>query len=256
MLFRSKFNPNAEFTPIKETGDTDPKEKTTGGGEDPKPAEKKKRVKIIANSQYPEFKTEFERTKAQYEKHYPGGVEFVEAYGYDELDNAFKNVSPDQDVVMMAHHNKDAMYGVPVSDKTMQTLYAKPGQTLSSLFTGLEKKGFQGNCYLGICEGEGVAKDIQKQGVDIPIFATGGKNKWVGGNPGNKGSFEDFFFGVEGNKMAENFGQGIQPEFGDDYKMLFSDQQQELMDRRASGTPQREIQGNPFAVGSSVEFKL
>lgn len=258
-MAKPKFNPTAEFTPVTEkkppvTTSTDPKEKTTGG-EEPKPAEKKKRAKVIANSQYPEFKTEFERTKSQYEKHYPGGVEFVEAYGYSELDEAFKGVSPDEDVIMMAHHNKDAMFGVPVSDITMQTLDANPGQTLSSLFSGLEKKGYKGNCYLGICHGEGVAADIQKQGVNIPIFATADRKKWVGANPGNKESFEDFFFGVGGGKDA-TFGEPIKPQIGEDYKMMFSERQQELMDRRASGTPQTKIEGNPFAIGSSVEFKL
>lgn len=244
---KPKFDPNAEFTPATET---DPKK---GGGEEPK-AENKKRVKIIANSQYPEFKTEFERTKAQYEKHYPGGVDFVEAYGYNELDEAFKTVSSDEDVIMMAHHNKDAMYGVPVSDVTMQTLDANPGQTLSSLFTGLEKKGFKGNCYLGICQGEGVATDIQKQGVDIPFFATSSTKKWVGANPGNTGSFEDFFFGVEGDKHATDYGQGKQPEFGKDYKMLFSERQQELMDRRASGTVPKQV--TDFKPGIEIDFEL
>lgn len=253
-MAKPKFNPNAEFTPVKEPASTDPKEKTTGGGEEPETTEKKKRVKIIANSKYDDFKTEFERTKSQYEKHYPGGVDFVEAYGYDELSKAFDTIDPDQDVIMMAHHNSDAMYGVPVSDKTMQTFDANPGQTLSTLFTGLEKKGYKGNCYLGICEGEGVAKDIQKQGVNIPIFATGGKNKWVGGNPGNKGSFEEFFFGVEGQKGAANFGQGIQPEFGKDYKMLFSERQQELMDRRASGTVPKQV--TEFKPGLEIDFEL
>lgn len=218
--------------------------KTTLGLTDPKvdpPAATGKRVKIIANSQYPEFKTEFERTKAQYEKHYPGGVEFVEAYGFNELNKHFNTVAPDQDVIMMAHHNKDAMYGVPVADKEMRTFDAEKGQTLASLFSGLEKKGYKGNCYLGICKGEGVARDMQKAGVNIPMFATTAKNKWVGGNPANNKSFEDFFFGVGGAENTPTFGKPIQPAIGKHYNMFVSDQQQELMRRRASGTPMRTV---------------
>lgn len=204
----------------------------------------KKRARIIANSAYPEFQDEFERTKQQYLKHYPGGVEFVQAYGYDELNKAFESVGADEDVILMAHHNQDAMFGVPVADKTMQTLYASQGQTLSSLFSGLQKKGYKGNCYLGICHSENIASAIQQQGVDIPFFATPKEHKWVGGNPGNNGSFEEFFFGVGGAKGSEDFGKPIDPEIDEDYKLMFSKRQQELMKRRSAGKPMTTV--TPF----------
>src|SRR5687767_14947404 len=60
-----------------------------------------KRARIIANSQYPEFREEYQRTKGQYAKHYPGGVEFVEARGYEELEGAFGKVAPNEDLIMM-----------------------------------------------------------------------------------------------------------------------------------------------------------
>lgn len=209
-----------------------------GGGKTDPPGEgkaaKKKRARIIANSMYPEFKKEYERTKEQYAKHYPGGVEFVPAYGQEQLNQAFDQVAPDEDVIMMAHFNKDKMYGVPVTGEEGQP-------SLSGMFEGLEKKGYQGNCYLGICHGEITGRDLQDAGVDIPIFATDASNQWAGGNTASQGSFEDFFFGL---KPKEMFAPGsgipnstaIAPKIGEDYEMLFSERHQELMDRRASGT--------------------
>lgn len=206
-----------------------------GGGKTDPPGEgkaaKKKRARIIANSMYPEFKKEYERTKEQYAKHYPDGVEFVPAYGEQQLNESFGKVSPDEDVILMDHFSKERMFGVPVTGK----------QGLSGLFQGLQGRGYQGNCYLGVCHGEINARDIQSEGVDIPFFAADASRQWAGGNTASQGSFEDFFFGL---KTKEMFAPGsgipnsaaIAPKLGEDYEMLFSERQQELMDRRASGS--------------------
>lgn len=221
-----------------------------------------KRARIIANSQYPEFREEYERTKSQYAKHYPGGVDFIEARGYEELEKAFGGVNPDEDLIMMAHHNKDAMYGVPVADPTFKSFDAPEGKTLATLFGDLQGRGYKGNCYLGICEGEDTAKSLQAAGVNIPIFGTPEGKKWYGANPGSKGSFEDFFFGVAlpnapspgASRAARDLYEEspdlyksmqepvpINPKEGEDYRLLFSERQQELMNRRASGTPIRSV---------------
>jgi hypothetical protein len=232
----------------------DKKTYATGGAIDP--PVKGKRARIIANSAYPEFKTEYERTKDQYAKHYPGGVDFIEASGYDELQKAFQGTGVDQDLIMMAHHNKDIMYGTPVSSSDIETLDARKGQTLASLFSGLQDRGYKANCYLGICEGEGVAKDLQKQGVNIPMFATTGNKKWFGANPGNKGNFDDFFFGITGTQdKGEYVTSPIDPEIGRDYNMFLSDKHQELMKRRASGTPQTSIQPKQNILQDMAKFK-
>jgi len=220
------------------------------GGPDPTVPVKGKRARIIANSQYPEFSTEFQRAKDQYLKHYPGGVDFVEAGNYDELKKAFGSLGTDQDLIMMTHYNEDSMFRTPVSDPSMRGLNDVPdGQTLSTLFKGLQDRGYNGNCYLGICHGENTAKAIQSQGVNIPMFAAPGEQKWFGTNPGNKESFEDFFFGVRGSKAKAGdpvhyndsvnsyTTQAIDPELGKDYKLLLSERRQELMKRRASATP-------------------
>lgn len=234
----------------------------TGGEEEEKnttPEEKKeqkKRARIIANSQFPEFKEEYERTKKQYEKFYPGGIEFVEARGYNELKKAFGQVAPEEDIIMMAHYNPDAMYGVPVSDPTYQTLDAPKGATLASLFKGLQEKGYTGNCYMGICQGEDVAQSLQGAGVDIPIFGTPSGKKWFGSNLASKGDFEDFFFGVKGEKKGEVYETStIDPEIGKDYKLLLSERQQELMNRRKSGTPVKEVTPLKMKKGGKVDPK-
>lgn len=226
----------------------------------------KKRARIIANSQYPEFAQEYERTKGQYAKHYPGGVEFIEARGYDELEKAFGSVAPDEDLIMMAHHNPNSMYGVDVANPSFGGVQSPQDNTLAGLFSGLENRGYKGNCYLGICEGTETAKSLQGAGVNIPIFGTPEGKKWYGANPGAKGSFEDFFFGVGKPKnvtpvdysygpgsstripadeirYAEEMNTGIpiNPELGKDYLMNISPRQQELMARRASGTPVTQV---------------
>lgn len=208
-----------------------------GGKTDPPGGTKKKRVRIIANSMYPEFKTEYDRTKAQYEKHYPGGVEFVPAYGEQQLGETFEKVAPDEDVILMDHFSKDRMFGVPVTGE----------QGLSGMFQGLQGRGYQGNCYMGICHGEINARDIQNEGVDIPMFAADASRQWAGGNNASQGSFEDFFFGLKPNSMFVP-GSGdtpdsspIQPQLGEDYEMLFSERQQELMNRRASAVPMKSV---------------
>jgi len=215
---------------------------------DPK---KGKKARIIANSQYPEFETEYKRTKDQYAKHYPGGVEFVQARGYDELQKAFSEVNPQEDLIMMAHYNRDSMYGVPVSDPTFQTLDAPKGKTIAGLFGDLQGRGYQGNCYMGICEGDNIAQDIQKAGVNVPIFGTPSGKKWYGANPGSKGDFENFFFGVQGKNINkdEYVTSPINPQIGKDYNLNISDRQQELMKRRASGTPVTEL--SPLPEGKS-----
>lgn len=210
---------------------TDPNEK--------KPT-KNKKATIIANAKYDDFVTEYERGKEQFAQHYPGGVEFIQASGYDELQNAFSNIPQDSDLIMMAHHNKDAMYGVPVADPTFRTFDAPQGKTLADLFKGLQSRGYEGNCYLGICHGEGVAADLQDAGVNIPIYATPAQNKWVGVNPGNKKSFEDFFFGVEGNPQSKTFGQGKSPEVFEDY-LRKDKRQEELMNRRLEADTVSEL---------------
>lgn len=216
------------------------------GGGSVDPTEKKKTGKkavILANSMYPEFRKEYERTKDQYNKYYPGGVDFIEASGYDELKKAFGTIDPNEDLIMMAHYNPDAMYRVPVSDPNYQTLDAPKGKTIASLFTDLEKTGYQGNCYMGICHGEETARSIQNTGVNIPIYTTPEQKKWFGTNPGTKGNFEDFFFGVQGKDTGLDTYETspISPKMGEDYLMNISPRQQELMNRRKSGTPVTEI---------------
>lgn len=218
------------------------------------PEKKNKKAVIIANSRSPEFREEYERTKEQYSKFYPGGVEFVPAFGYKELKNTFSSIDPNQDIIMMAHHNADAMYGVPVSDPNFRSIASPEGKTLASLFKNLQNRGYQGNCYLGICHGEGVAADIQSTGVNIPMFATPVQNKWVGSNPGNTQSFEDFFFGVEGNPQSSNFGQGTDPEMYDDFVKIDL-RQQELMNRRQSGEPVKNITPLEFKNGGGLSRK-
>src|SRR5690606_29130421 len=172
--------------------------------------EKAKRARIIANAKFDDFEKEYDRVKEKYAQYYPGGVEFVQAMGYDQLRDAISTVDPNQDIIMMSHYNRDAMYGVPVSDPNFRTFDAPQGKTIASIFDELENKGYQGNCYLGICHGENVATDIQKAGVNILMFATPSENKWVGHNPSAKGTFEDFFFGVEG-RVNDNFGKAKNP---------------------------------------------
>lgn len=207
----------------------------------PKPTGK--RARIIANSMYPAFKEEYERTKDQYAKYYPGGVDFVEAKGYEELQRAFGKVAKDEDLIMMAHYNPDSMYGVDVANPSFGGVQSPQDNTLAGLFSGLEKKGYKGNCYLGICHGEEIAENIQNAGVNIPIFTTPKDKKWYGSNPAGKGEFENFFFGVSGeNENSTQYEtRPINPTIGQDYKLNISPKQQELMNRRASGTPLKEV---------------
>lgn len=215
-----------------------------GGGKTDPPGEgkaaKKKRARIIANSLYPEFKTEYERTKAQYAKHYPDGVEFVPAYGEQQLNDSLGKVAPDEDLIIMDHFSKEKMFGVPITGE-------EGSQTISGMLQGLEGRGYQGNCYLGVCHGEITGRDLQYQGVDIPFFAPDDSVQWAGGNNASQGSFEDFFFGLKPKEMFVPGGGGIpdssviQPKLGEDYEMLFSERHQELMNRRASGTPQTAL---------------
>lgn len=218
----------------------DPKDKKESG----------KKARIIANAKYDAFTEEYNRAKEKYAQYYPGGVEFVQAMGYDQLRDAISTVDPNQDIIMMAHYNRDAMYGVPVSDPNFRTFDAPQGKTIASIFEELENKGYQGNCYLGICHGEIVANDIQNAGVDIPIFATPSEKKWVGANPGSKGSFEDFFFGVEGGQ-GQNFGKAKNPELYEDYVKIDT-REQELMNRRKFGDHSAGIK--PYNFSQSMNF--
>lgn len=220
---------------------------------DPPDKKRGKKAVIIANAKYDDFKKEYERTKDQYAKYYPGGVEFIETAGYEGLEQAFGKVDPEEDLIMMAHHNKDAMFGVPVSDPSFRTFDAPEGKTLATLFTDLQSRGYKGNCYLGICKGEETAKSLQGAGVNIPMFSTPEDKKWFGANPGTKGGFEDFFFGVSKKddlKLSDlnrdinwaDVTQTIDPEIGKDFKLNISPQHQDLMNRRMSGEQLTQIE--------------
>src|SRR5690606_17577311 len=111
-------------------------------------------------------------------------------------------------------------------------------------------KGYQGNCYLGICYGENIATAIQETGVDIPMFATPSGNKWVGHNPSAKGNFEDFFFGVEG-RVNDNFGKAKNPELYEDY-LKIDRREQEIMNRRNFGVHRDGIK--PYNFSQSMNF--
>lgn len=201
-----------------------------------------KKARIIANSKTSDFQDEFERVKEKYSQYYPGGVEFIQAAGYDQLEKAFSSVNTDEDLIMMSHYNQDAMYGVPVTDPNFRTWEAPEGKTLSTLFEDLQNRGYKGNCYLGICHGENIATALQEAGINIPMFATPSANKWVGHNPGARGNFEDFFFGVEG-KINDNFGKAKNPSMYEDY-IKIDTREQELMNRRKFGEPVKEV--TPF----------
>lgn len=160
------------------------------------------------------FRQEFERTRAGFEKNFPGGVTYVDAYGPEELKSALANLGENEEVALMDHFSQSRLFGTQVGNSKNINIPLEK----SPLSEILKSTVGDRNCYLGICHGEDTANQLAGQGVEANFFARPKELSYSGPNPGNAGrGFQDFFFGTnEYQPVAE-------PTLGQDYVNINSE---------------------------------